>query len=151
MSMSLRNSVLAMTVALFCTGTTYAADEKAEVMKPVQNFFSAFARRDKAAMLAELAPNVEVMSARKGELRRLNIDALADLVVAYKGGAIAEPIHDPIIHIDDNLAVIWTRYEFTVEGRVNHCGTDVITLMKLNGRWVIVGLADNGRDECSQK
>jgi hypothetical protein len=27
----------------------------------------------------------------------------------------------------------------------------VITLMKLNGRWVIVGLADNGRDECSQK
>ena len=151
MSMSLCNSVLVMAVALFGTGTTYAADEKAEVMKPVQSFFSAFARRDKAAMLAELAPNVEVMSARKGELRRLKIDALADLVVAYKGGAIAEPIHDPIIHIDDNLAVIWTRYEFTVEGRVNHCGTDVITLMKLNSRWVIVGLADNGREDCGQK
>jgi hypothetical protein len=149
--MSLRNSVLVMTVALFGAGTTYAADEKAEVMKPVQSFFSAFARRDKAAMLAELAPNVEVMSARKGELRRLKIDALADLVVAYKGGAIAEPIHDPVIHIDDNLAVIWTRYEFTVEGRVNHCGTDVITLMKLNSRWVIVGLADNGREDCGQK
>jgi hypothetical protein len=150
--MSLRNNVLVMSVALFCAGTTYAAAaEKAEVMKPVQSFLNALARRDKAAMLAEVAPNVEVMSARKGELRRLNIDTLGDLIVADKRGAIAEPIHDPIIHLDDNLAVVWTRYNFTVEGRVNHCGTDVITLMKLSGRWVIVGLADNGREDCGQK
>jgi ketosteroid isomerase-like protein len=125
-----------------------AAPESTAVMQPIRNFFAALAKRDKAGMLAEVAPNIEVMSLRKGELRRLNVEALADRVAAYPGGAIAEPIYHPVVHIDNDLAVVWTPYKFTVDGRVDHCGTDVISLHKLHDRWTIVGLADNAREDC---
>jgi hypothetical protein len=147
--MNTRHFLLA-TVAVVCTssGVSAAAPENAAVMQPIRNFFDALARRDKAGILAEVAPNIEVMSLRKGELRRLNVEALADRIAAYAGGAIAEPIYHPVVHIDDNLAVVWAAYKFTVDGRVDHCGTDVITLQKLHDRWTIVGLADNAREEC---
>jgi hypothetical protein len=38
-------------------------------MKPINNFRSALSRRDKTGMLAETAPHVEIMSARKGTLQ----------------------------------------------------------------------------------
>jgi hypothetical protein len=147
--MNTRHFLLA-TAVLVCTSgsVSAAAPDNAAVMQPIRNFFAALARRDKAGILAEVAPNIEVMSLRKGELRRLNIEALADRIATYSGGAIAEPIYHPVVHIDDNLAVVWTPYKFTVDGRVDHCGTDVITLQKLHDRWTIVGLADNAREDC---
>jgi ketosteroid isomerase-like protein len=120
-------------------------------MRPIQNFFAALTRRDKAGMLADVAPNVEVIGLRKGELRRLTIDQLADAVVGYPEGVIAEPIFRGIVHVDDNLAVVWTPYRFTIDGRVDHCGTDIISLLKVHEHWLIVGLADNSREQCGQK
>ena len=117
------------------------------VMQPIHNFFKAFAARDKAGMMVEVAPNIEVMSNRKGELWRLPIVKLADTVVAYRKGDIEEPTYHPVVHIDDNLALVWTRYRFLFNGKMDHCGTDIITLMKLNDRWLSVGLADNWRQD----
>lgn len=143
--------LLSATVALIFTtsGVSALAAENSAVLQPVRNLFAALARRDKAGILAEVAPNIEVMSWRQGELRRLTIEALADRIASYPGGAIAEPIFHPVVHIDDNLAVVWTAYEFTLDGRVDHCGTDVITLQKLHDRWTIVALADNARENCT--
>ena len=140
-----------LSVAALCgcyLGAAHSAPRESEVMKPIHNFFSAFARRDKDGLLAEVAPNIEVTSLRKGELRRLPIEKLSELIVAYRAGDISEPIYHPVIHIDDNLAVVWTSYRFLFNGKVDHCGTDIITLMKLHDRWLIVGLADNGREDC---
>src|ERR1700743_1288914 len=135
-------------VALLCsTGVSHAASD-AEVMKPINNFLSALSRRDKAGMLAETAPHIEIMSARKGALRRLSIDAITDLIVGYKGGAAAELIHDPIIHVDDDLAVVWTPETWTIDGGPDHCASEVWTLLRLSVRWTIVGLADTAREDC---
>jgi hypothetical protein len=59
---------------------------------------------------------------------------------------MAQLIHDPIIHVDDDLAVVWTPYTWTVDGRPDHCGSEVWNLLKLNGRWTIVGIADTARE-----
>lgn len=141
----------AFTVLSFAclAGTTYAAEPSdSEVMKPIQRFFVALAKRDKAGLVAEVVPGAEVMSLRKGEVRRLTVAELGDRIVAFSAGDIAESISKPVVHIDADLAVVWTPYQFTVNGRVDHCGTDVITLMKLHERWTIVALADNEREQC---
>ena len=117
-------------------------------MKPIQRFFIALAKRDKAGLVAEVVPNAEVMSLRKGEVRRLTVEELGDRIVAFSAGDIAESISKPVVHVDDDLAVVWAPYQFTVNGRVDHCGTDVISLMKLHERWLIVALADNEREKC---
>jgi len=36
----------------------------------------------------------------------------------------------------------------TVDGKPDHCGIDVITLLKLQGKWRIVGLADDHHPSC---
>lgn len=139
---------LAVALALSLSAKGRAASENKDVLAPVQAFLDALSRQDRAGMMAQVAPGVEIMSERKGELRRLDVEALADRLAGFKGRQISEPIYDPVIHVDQTIAVVWARYTFAIDGKVDHCGTDVITLMKIQGKWTIVGLADNARETC---
>ncbi|MFC3652745.1 nuclear transport factor 2 family protein [Dyella humi] len=142
---------LGFAITMTCSlSPCYAADQAAQVMEPVHHFFDALGRQDKSGMLAVVAPNVEITSVQQGELRRRNMDSLAEAIAAHRGGAIAEHIHDPLVHIDNDLAVVWAPYKFTLDGHVNHCGTDVLTLARIDGRWIIIGLSDSERKENCQ-
>jgi hypothetical protein len=48
----------------------------------------------------------------------------------------------PEVRIDGNLASVWTWYDFSVGGKVSHCGYDSIELARLNGGWKIIYIAD---------
>lgn len=148
--MNLRTLVFA-TAAMGCLGNScYAAEQDAQVMEPVHRFFDALGRQDKQGMLAVVAPNIEITSMHQNELHRISIDKLGDAIAAHRGGAIAEHIYQPVVQVDRDLAVVWAPYKFTIDGRVDHCGTDVLTLGKLADRWVIIGLSDNERKENCQ-
>lgn len=142
--------VLAVAAMLCSLAPCYAADQRIQVMEPIHQFFDAFGREDKNGMLAVVAQNLEITSVDEGELRRLDINKLADAIAAHHGGPIAEHIYHPTVHIDHDLAVVWAPYKFTISGHVDHCGTDVITLGRLGGRWTIIGLSDNERKEHCQ-
>jgi hypothetical protein len=87
-----------------------------------------------------------ITNLRTSGLRHMLIDHLIDqLLDIYKGKEIAEPIKQPIVHVDDTVAVVWAPYRFIVDGRAQHYGTNVFSLLKLDGRWTIVCIADNGR------
>ncbi|GGA28369.1 hypothetical protein GCM10010981_16430 [Dyella nitratireducens] len=101
-------------------------------------------------MLAVVTQGLEITSVHQGELRRLDINKLTDAIAAHRGGPIAEHIYHPIVQVDHDLAVVWAPYTFTISGHVDHCGTDVITLGKLNDRWIIIGLSDSERKENCQ-
>jgi hypothetical protein len=62
---------------------------------------------------------------------------------------VEERIYDPLIRIDDSVALIWARYTLTIDGKLDHCGTDIVNLVRLDGKWLIAGLADNSRSECT--
>ncbi|CDG83746.1 hypothetical protein [Janthinobacterium agaricidamnosum] len=47
--------------------------------------------------------------------------------------------------IDDDIAMIWTAYDFRANGKIHHCGTDIVTLIHQDGKWLITGIADNSR------
>jgi ketosteroid isomerase-like protein len=146
--MNLRLFVFAA-ITLGCSWRCVAADQSAQVMDPVQHFFDALGRQDKHGLLAVVAPNIEITSVQQNALHRLSIETLADAIAAHQGGPIAEHLHQPQVHVDRDLAVVWAPYTFTINGRVDHCGTDVITLGKVQDRWVIIGLSDNERkDHC---
>ena len=48
----------------------------------------------------------------------------------------------PEVRIDGNLASVWTWYDFSVGGKVSHCGYDSIELARMNTGWKIIYLAD---------
>lgn len=136
-------------LAALVHGAAAAASADADIIQPIQRFFDAFAKRDKAGMMAEVVPEADLMSEREGALRHLGIEALADRIVTVQpGAAIAETIHDPVVHVDKTLAAVWAPYRFTINGKPDHCGVDAITLLKLDGRWRIVGIADDSQSKC---
>lgn len=48
----------------------------------------------------------------------------------------------PEVRIDGNLASVWTWYDFSVGGKVSHCGYDSIELARLDTGWKIIYIAD---------
>jgi ketosteroid isomerase-like protein len=141
--------LLFIAIALGSSWNCNAADQTAQVMDPVHRFFDALGKQDKDGLLAVVTPNIEITSVQQNQLHRLSVEKLADAIAAHHGGPIAEHIHHPQVHIDQDLAVVWAPYTFTIDGHADHCGTDVITLGKVQDRWVIIGLADNERkDHC---
>ncbi|MGE7136613.1 nuclear transport factor 2 family protein [Luteibacter sp. NPDC031894] len=137
----------AVWLALAAAPTFAATKDEAAVLAPVQAMFDGMAKFDQDAMRATVQPEGSVALLRKGKLVRMT---LGEFISHIKPGkdAIEERIHDPLVRIDGDLAMVWTPYEFLVNGQVKHCGTDLVHLVRTEGRWVIAGIADNSRDEC---
>ncbi|HSS97847.1 MAG TPA: nuclear transport factor 2 family protein [Terriglobales bacterium] len=123
-----------------------ATSEEQAVLAPLQSLFDAMAKHDKSAARDTLLPGGIVTLKRKDQIIQMHFDTF----VEHLGGTdkIEERIHDPQIHIDNDIAVIWVPYEFLEDGKVTHCGTDIAHLVLHKGRWLIAGIADNAHDTC---
>jgi len=121
-------------------------DERA-VLAPVQAFFDGMAKYDSAAIRATVQPEGSVALLRKGKVVRMTLGEFADHMKPAKD-RIEERIYDPLVRIDGDIAIVWAPYDFLVNGQVKHCGTDAVNLVRIDGRWLITGIADNSRDTC---
>jgi Putative lumazine-binding len=141
-------------VAAFVIAAAFAAspvraatsDEQA-VLAPIQALFDGMAKYDRDAMLAPVQPEGSVALLRDGKVVRMTLGDFANHIKPGKD-RIQERIHDPLIRIDGDIAMVWAPYEFLINGRVKHCGTDVVNLVRIEGRWLIAGIADNSRSSC---
>lgn len=124
-----------------------ASEEKA-VLVPIQALFDGMAKYDRDAMLAPVQPEGSVALLRDGKVVRMTLGDFANHIKPGKD-KIQERIHDPLIRIDGDIAMVWAPYEFLINGQVKHCGTDVVNLVRIEGRWLIAGIADNSRSSCS--
>jgi len=125
-------------------------DEQA-VMAPITAMFDGMAKRDAAAIKKPLLPGGGMVLMRDGKPTQMTFDAFADLVGKPGKAQIEERIHDPLVRIDNDLAVVWAPFEFLVDGKVDHCGTDLFNLVRADGKWLIASVADTGRKDCSIK
>ena len=139
----------ALSFAVFAAAPALAAApppaRDADVLAPVHAFFAAMSRYDQAGMRAQVLPAGMATLMRDGKPVQL---ALGDFVDHVKPGKarIEERIRHPQVSIDDDIAVVWAPYVFLLDGKPHHCGTDVFNLARVDGRWLISGIADNSRD-----
>lgn len=56
-----------------------------------------------------------------------------------------ERISKYVVQIDDNLASVWTPYEFYLNGKFSHCGVNNFQLFKTEEGWKIVSILDTRR------
>ena len=143
-------ATLVATVALCLSGRVALAGdrEEAAVLAPIHAMFDGMAAYDQAAMLATVQPEGSVALLRDGKMVRMT---LGEFIGRIKPGKsrIEERIHDPLVRVDGDIAMVWAPYEFLVDGKVRHCGTDVVNLVRMSGRWLIAGIADNSRNDCA--
>ena len=113
--------------------------------------FDGMAKRDAAAIKEPTLPGGTMVLMRDGKPTQMTFEDFATRVGKPGTTKIEERIHDPLIRIDNDLAVVWAPFEFLSDGKVDHCGTDLFNLIRVDGRWLIASVADTGRKDCAAK
>ena len=122
--------------------------EQQAVLAPITQLFDGMAKRDAAAIKKPLLSGGTMVLMRDGKPTQMTFEDFADRVGKPGTTQIQERIHDPLVRIDHDLAVVWAPFEFLVDGKVDHCGTDLFNLVRMDGKWVISSIADTGRKDC---
>ena len=125
--------------------------EENAVLAPVQALFDGMAKRDAAAIHEPLLPGGSLVLMREGKPVQMSFADFAARVGKPGTTHIEERIHHPLIRIDHDLAVVWAPFDLLVDGKVDHCGTDLFNLVRQNDRWLIASIADTGRKDCSRR
>jgi len=125
--------------------------ERQAVLAPITQLFDGMAKRDAAAIKKPLLSGGTMVLMRDGKPTQMTFEDFADRVGKPGTTQIQERIHDPLVRIDNDLAVVWAPFEFLVDGKVDHCGTDLFNVVRADGQWVIASVADTGRKDCASK
>jgi len=121
------------------------------VLAPVDAMFHGMTERDPAAIKAAALPGTVLVLMRDGNPAQMTIEAFAERVSRPGKTRIEERIHDPLVRIDHDLAMVWAPFEFLVDGKPDHCGTDLFNLVHTDGKWLIAGIADTGSKLCATR
>ena len=118
--------------------------EEAGVMVPIDAFFAALAARDGKAILAQVRPDggATVVEEKSDVTRSVRRTSWTEFAAALKPGPerYAERLTDPAVDIDGDIAMVWSPYVFTIDGKVAHCGTDHFDMVRDAGRWKIANI-----------
>jgi ketosteroid isomerase-like protein len=125
-----------------------AADRDAAI-GVVRTMFAALAKGDTAAMRATFYPEARVVQTGVRDGKRFyHVNAIDDFLKTVGGAAgkkLEEQIIGPAAQVDDNLAVVWARYRFLVDGKASHCGVDSYQLVRSDAGWKLLHIVDTQR------
>jgi hypothetical protein len=132
-------AVLALTASMLAQSTT--ADQDA-VLKTVQAFFDTMNARDVDGARHVLQPQgrFHAMRMRDGKPdvhAFANEEYFADLQASKQ--TMRERIWKPDVRIHGLIATVTAPYDFWIDGKQSHCGTDVFDLIKTEEGWKIAG------------
>lgn len=115
-----------------------------EVLDVIARLLDTVARRDKAEMRELLLPGGVSVRSRDHVVTLVPFETFPDLMPSGTS-TLEERFHDPLVRVDDDIAMVWAHYDFLVDGEVHHWGTNIVSLLKSEGRWRVSGITDNGR------
>lgn len=150
-SLCLVLSLAATGTALFALPLNAATPEEQAVLAPIYAMFDGMSKRDAAAIKEPTLPGGTMVLMRDGKPSQMTFEAFAERVGRPGTTHIEERIHDPLIRIDSDLAMVWASFVFLVDGKIDHCGTDLFNLVRKDGKWFIASVADTGRKDCPTK
>jgi hypothetical protein len=136
-------------LALLTPAVSAQTSAEHAILAPINAMFDGMAKRDAAAIQEPTLPGGMMVLMRDGKPAQMTFAAFAERVAKPSKVQIEEKIHDPLIRVDNDLAVVWAPFVFLSDGKVNHCGTDLFNLVRVNGKWLIASVADTGKNDCS--
>lgn len=123
------------------TGLPPPVSEETEVMRPVDALFAGIAVRDARAIGDTLRPDATATIASEDPdgTRHVTHFSRDALLARFAPGAekFEERLSDPAIEIDGDIAYVWGRYNFYIDGKLHHCGYDHFDMVRENGNWKI--------------
>jgi len=130
-------------------------EEQQAALKPLQLMCDGLVKKDFKLIQDQLLPGGMATQIREGKPIQMTFDFFdtrLQQLFETSHDQFEETLYHPAVRIDHDIAVIWAPYVFTVNGKMDHCGTNVFTMYRESGRWLVSNVADNGRnDDCPTK
>jgi hypothetical protein len=129
-------------------GDAPARDQR-EVLAAIDTFLIGLRTKDTALMARQVDSLTRFTLLRPGPAgTRIMLLTPAQFMTAVSRPdqpALDEPIRNPVVHVDADLASVWAEYQVRIDGKVSHCGFDAFHLARLGGRWKILNVSDTFR------
>jgi hypothetical protein len=144
-------TTLCMSILAFAQPVSLYAQSSQEkaVLAPIRALFDGMSKRDSIAIKAPTLAGGAMVLMRDGKPVQMTFEAFAETASKPGNTKIEERIHDPLVRIDNDLAVVWAPFDFLVDDKINHCGTDLFNLVRVDGQWLIASVTDTGTKSCS--
>lgn len=124
-------------------------DEASAVMAPVNAVFAAIAARNGELLRSILRDdgNLTIASEAADGTRAIIHRTTAQFVANLKAGPerFEEQLYDPAIEVDGDVALVWGRYNFYIDGKLHHCGYDLFDMVREGGAWKIANISYSSR------
>ena len=142
---------MAVVLAL-CTATPALAqhemhgsdDESRAVLATLDQMFEALAAKNPAAVAAITIAEGRPTAASIGEdgKEKLYFSTWSEFAERLPDipGAPMEKLVDPHVHVDGPIAMVWSPYIFTLDGKLSHCGINHVDLVKQEGSWRVLNI-----------
>ena len=121
----------------------------AEVLATIDSFLTGLRTKDTALMARHVDTLTRMTLLRPGPAgTRLMLLSAAQFMAAVSRPdqpALDEPIRNPVVQVDGDLASAWAEYQVRIDGKVSHCGFDAFHLARLGGKWKILNVSDTFR------
>jgi len=130
---------------------TLSTDQK-DAMKVVLELFEAYRNGDAAGVAATFTDDAQLQRVtQKDGKTEITAPGSTQGFVDYvakngKSKKHDEPVWDYEISAGGNLASIWVKYAFYLDGEFHHCGVENFLLVKTD-RWRIFHLVDTSQNE----
>lgn len=139
-------------VLLFLSSFSFAQKTENDAIKEsVEKLFTGMKNADTIMIKSVFADNAILQTITKNDV--VKTEKLQNFLSSFsklsKNDA-DEKIKFEAIHIDGNLASVFTPYEFYYKGKFSHCGANSFQLVKQNNVWKIQYLIDTRRTNCNK-
>lgn len=130
----------------FCFG-----QNQQDVEKPVRNLFTAMKSADAELLKSVFTETAILQTITKDGIKNEDPKDFIASVSKMSKDDLDERITIEGIHIDGDLASVFTPYSFYYKGKFSHCGANSFQLVRQNGEWKIQYLIDTRRkDNCKE-
>ncbi|WP_375421862.1 DUF4440 domain-containing protein [uncultured Sphingomonas sp.] len=123
--------------------------EESAPLAVVDALFRGIAARDAAAIGATMRTDATatVANEKPDGTRTISHMSRETMLANFKPGPerFEERMYNPAVEIDGDIAMIWGRYDFLLNGKVVHCGYDHFDLVRENGSWKIQNITWSSR------
>ena len=125
--------------------------EEEKIKQTLSTFFNGLHQGDSTLIASVMHPTIKIQTTYTNTEGKsiLKTDTKKQLLINIankrESDTYFEKLHSYSIHVDDNLASVWTPYTFYYNNKKSHCGANTFQLFKTDGPWEIIYIADSRR------
>jgi hypothetical protein len=131
--------------------------DREQVLATIETFLRGLRTKDSTLMIQQMdsLTRLTLLRPAPGGGSRVMVMSGSDFIRAVTRPdqpALDEPIRNPVVQLDGDLATVWAEYQVVIEGRVSHCGHDAFHMARLAGQWKILNVSDTfRRTDCGER